>query len=135
MDSMGLSDQKTKLENMQAIFNNITRSSRILVFSSQENTLIDVNAALLSSNISSSYLRGSSNSVKKILDRYTSGDIKVLLVNADNYGSGLNLEVTTDIVMFHKFNNSIEGQVIGRAQRNGRTEPLKIWHLLYETEL
>jgi SNF2 family DNA or RNA helicase len=52
-----------------------------------------------------------------------------------NYGCGLNIEKTTDIIMFHRFDNQAEQQLIGRAQRMGRTEPLKVHYLLYENEI
>ena len=37
--------------------------------------------------------------------------------------------------MFHKFDANIENQVIGRAQRFGRKNPLNIHYLLNENEI
>jgi SNF2 family DNA or RNA helicase len=73
--------------------------------------------------------------INNTVERYKNGSIQVLLVNTMSYGSGLNLENTTDIVMFHKFDTEIEKQVIGRAQRYGRSESLNVWYLLYENEM
>jgi SNF2 family DNA or RNA helicase len=66
---------------------------------------------------------------------YKTRDLDVLLVNSNNYGSGLNLENTTDVVLFHKLDSEVEHQVVGRALRMGRTSPLNVWYLLYEHEM
>jgi SNF2 family DNA or RNA helicase len=56
-------------------------------------------------------------------------------MNTQHFGSGLNLENTTDMILFHKFDTESEKQVIGRAQRYGRNEPLNVHYLLYENEM
>jgi SNF2 family DNA or RNA helicase len=56
-------------------------------------------------------------------------------MNTQHFGSGLNLENTTDMVLFHKIDTENEKQVIGRAQRYGRKEPLNVHYLLYENEM
>jgi SNF2 family DNA or RNA helicase len=73
--------------------------------------------------------------VARIVREYREGGLDVLLVNTNNYGNGLNFENTTDVIMLHKFDTEIEHQVLGRAQRCGRTEPLNVWYLLHENEL
>jgi hypothetical protein len=56
------------------------------------------------------------------------------LLNAKNYGSGLNLQMTTDIIIYHKMSKDLENQVIGRGQRLGRTDALNVHYLYYENE-
>ena len=51
-----------------------------------------------------------------------------------NYGSGLNLENSTDLIIMHKMKPEYEEQVIGRAQRPGRKGVLNVWKILYENE-
>jgi hypothetical protein len=59
----------------------------------------------------------------------------VMLVNAQQYCAGLNLENTTDLVFFHRIlDKNIEAQVAGRAQRIGRQSNLNIHYLLYNNE-
>jgi hypothetical protein len=70
------------------------------------------------------------NSVKE----YTYGNIKVVLLNSNLFGCGLNLECTTDIVFLHKTISTLEKQIIGRAQRPGRKDALNIWHIMHENE-
>ena len=81
------------------------------------------------------YVKGNSNQIKCTIDRYKEGNTQILLVNTHHFGSGLNLENTTDLILFHKFDTEIEKQVIGRAQRYGRKEPLNVHYLLYENEM
>jgi SNF2 family DNA or RNA helicase len=81
-----------------------------------------------------SHLKGRGDVVKNIVNNYKTGDLQVLLVNVHDYGSGLNLENTSDIIMFHKFDSEIEKQVIGRAHRLGRRGELSVWYLLYGNE-
>jgi hypothetical protein len=37
--------------------------------------------------------------------------------------------------MFHKLDTEMEKQVIGRANRFGRVESLKVWYLLHANEI
>ena len=46
----------------------------------------------------------------------------------------MNLENSTHIIFVHKMETEIEKQVIGRAQRMGRTSVLNIIYLQYENE-
>jgi SNF2 family DNA or RNA helicase len=123
-----------KMTNLRNILSSIAEKQKILIFSSYENTFTNVIEVLQRMEMPYDYLKGNVNKIRCVLDEYRNGNLNVLLVNTNNYGSGLNLENTTDIIMFHRFDNEIEKQVIGRAQRYGRTQPLKVWYLLHENE-
>ena len=81
-------------------------------------------------------IRGSSATINKQLEKYKSsnGETNVLLVNSKFFGSGMNLENTTDIIIMHKMQSDIEMQAIGRAQRFGRVGELRVWKLYYQNE-
>lgn len=81
------------------------------------------------------HIKGNGDQINSIIKRYKSNEIDVLLVNSCNYGSGLNLENTTDIIMFHKMNTQLEKQIIGRAQRLGRKYSLNVYYLLHDNEI
>ena len=49
-------------------------------------------------------------------------------------GAGMNLENTTHLLFMHKTEEKFIDQVIGRAQRYGRTTPLKIIMLFNKHE-
>jgi hypothetical protein len=56
------------------------------------------------------------------------------MLNAQHYGSGLNLQMATDIIIYHELDIELETQVIGRAQRLGRTTQLNVYYLLNDNE-
>jgi len=105
-----------------------------LIFSCYDSSFVNVIPILESLNVKWSYMKGRGDIIKNTVQRYKNGDLQVLLINVHDYGSGLNLENTSDIVMFHKFDSEIEKQVIGRAHRLGRTSNLSVWYLLHENE-
>lgn len=127
----------SKLANLEAILRDrcaVAGRRKVLVFSSFENTFNGIVAMLERAGIYYRFLKGNRFSIRAIEREYREGCLDVLLVNTANYGSGLNLENTTDVVLLHQFGTDIEHQVIGRAQRYGRTDPLKVWVLLHENE-
>lgn len=56
------------------------------------------------------------------------------MLNAEFFGAGMNLQMTTDLVMFHRFKPEMEEQIVGRAQRLGRKESLNVYYLLHDNE-
>ena len=124
-----------KIKNLENILKKQAgQNNKYLLFSSYDNTFNNVIMVLERNGIKYAHLKGNVNHISTTLQKYRDGDVQVLLVNTRNYGSGLNLENTTDVIMFHKFDSEIEKQVVGRAQRYGRTSPLRVWYLLYNNE-
>jgi len=78
---------------------------------------------------------GSIHKIKNTLNDYKDGDLNILLLDAKTCGSGLNLENTDIIILFHAMNKEMEQQIIGRAQRLGRKNELIVYKILYESEL
>jgi len=109
-------------------------NKKILVFSQFENTFANIEESFKNHLITYSKLNGSAGRIKNIINSYKSGAYRVLLLNAKNFGAGLNLQMTDDIIIYHRMSKDLERQVIGRAQRLGRTEPLNINYLCYENE-
>lgn len=74
--------------------------------------------------------------LENTLVSYHDGSIQVLLYDAAIFGTGLNLQMTTDIVFMHAPSSTyVYEQAIGRAQRPGRTHALHAWFLLHPNEL
>jgi len=109
-------------------------NSRFLLFSNYDRTFDNLIKKLDENSIKYSKVQGSGATVNRIIDRFTKGEIRVLMLNATNYGSGLNLQMATDIIIYHQLSLELETQVIGRAQRIGRIEPLNIYYLLHDNE-
>lgn len=122
-----------KLTNLEILLKK-KKDGKILIFSNAENSFHNISRILYKNNIKFDCIKGNTNQINSIINKYKTGDLNVLLINTTNYGTGMNLENTTDIIMFHQFNTQIEEQIIGRAQRLGRKEPLNVYYLLYDNE-
>jgi SNF2 family DNA or RNA helicase len=48
-------------------------------------------------------------------------------MNSRFCGAGLNLQACTNMIIYHKMNESLITQIIGRAQRYGRTTALNVY--------
>ena len=124
----------TKIESLISIIKN-KPEGKFLVFSEYDNSFQELIEEINNNNITHSNICGSGGQIKNIINKYKSGEIKVLFLNAKHYGSGMNLQMSTDIVIYHKMTKDLEMQVIGRGQRLGRTEALTVHHLCYENEM
>ena len=127
----------TKYENMDKIFelNNDNPIKKYLIFTEYESTLNDKITNILTKwNLSYGRIKGSGIMISNMVEQYKTGNINTLLINSKYFGSGMNLENTTDIIIIHKMQSDIEMQVIGRAQRFGRVGNLRVWKLYYLNE-
>ena len=108
---------------------------KFIVFSRYENPFDGIMADLQSMGAAVEQVHGNKDMVHGILRRFREGQTRVLLLNLDNFAAGLNLEAATHIILYHGGLTGIERQqIIGRAQRLGRTTPLKVVQLLHESE-
>ena len=129
-------EKHDKFKNFKILLEKKKNSNaKILIFSGFDYTFNQIIPILNSVNIKYDYIKGNGDQIKSVVNKYKSDKIDVLLVNTRNYGTGMNLENTTDIIMFHKFDTQLEQQVIGRAYRLGRELPLNVYYLLHENEM
>ena len=126
-------DIKSKEDALIDIIKN-KAAGKFLVFSAFDQTFIPILNSLESNHISHARLVGTGSRVNSLIEQYKNRDLNVLMLNASHYGTGLNLENTTDLIFCHKMTHDMEKQVIGRAQRSGRTTQLKIWYLYHDNE-
>lgn len=111
------------------IKNNI--KGKYLIFSNYEGTFDLIQKKLKQEQISYGLL---TNSINETVDKFKNDDMTVLMLNATFFGAGLNLQFASDVIMFHRFTKEMEEQVIGRAQRIGRTSQLNVHYLLHDNE-
>ena len=109
-------------------------NGKFLIFSEYDNTFRDIENRLKEKNISWNNVKGSGARIKNIINDFNNGKTKILLLNAKYNGAGLNLEQTTDIIIYHRMSAELEKQIIGRGQRFGRTKALNIYYLCYDNE-
>jgi len=135
-DSDEKSKEKKLLSKKDNLINiiNKKKDGRFLVFSNYDATNDNIGTFLKASGIVFGKLMGNGNVINSTIEKFKNGEIRVLILNAQHYGSGLNLQMATDIVIYHEMNKELETQVIGRSQRMGRTQPLNVYYLLYDSE-
>ena len=131
----------SKLDNLKIIIEKQMSSSnfKMLIFSEYYNSFEPIEDLLKSCGIKYANVMGTTNTINKTLKLYkeTEGPdkIDVLLLNANYCANGINLENSSDIVLYHSMNKDTTTQIIGRGQRPGRTEALTVWNLCYDNEL
>ena len=108
---------------------------QLLIFMWNENTLNKLKHILQEHHIPFRTLAGNTNTIKRIVQWFDEGKIRVLLVNATVYGCGLNLTKATDIILFQKMHLELQNQLMGRAYRIGRTNELNVYRLMHSNEL
>ena len=110
-------------------------NARVLMFSSYDESFRKLEDSLDAADIKYSMLNGSQLRIAKLLREFKSGKYNVLFLNARNMGAGLNIESATHVMLFHRMSAELESQIIGRANRLGRTNPLEVVYLIHDNEL
>tara|TARA_B000000475_G_C16005029_1_gene450524 strand:+ start:3796 stop:5604 length:1809 start_codon:yes stop_codon:yes gene_type:complete len=123
---------KSKENTLIEIINN-KKDGKFLIFSKIENGFSNIINNLTNHDISFTEIKGTTGCMNNILDRFRNGEIKVILLNTNYAGSGIDISFATDVIIYHSMTNE-RSQAIGRAHRVGRTEPLTVHTLLYEEE-
>jgi len=122
-------EDHTKIENLEYILNEqIPKDKKILIFSEHEGNFETISAAFSKTGRTNlSPLKGSMAHITCLIEKYNSGEIPNLFLNAKYCGSGLNLEKTDYIIMMHKMSSQDNvKQIIGRGNRIGRTSALNV---------
>ena len=123
---------KSKENTLIDIINN-KHDGKFLIFSKIENGFSNIINNLNNHDISYTEIKGTTSCMNNILERFRKGEIKVILLNTNYAGSGIDISFATDVIIYHSMNNE-RTQAIGRAHRVGRTNPLYVHTLLYEEE-
>lgn len=107
---------------------------KYLIFSKYDSGFIKLMKTLQDNDITSSELKGHTAHMVNVLERFKSGQIKVILLNTNFAGSGIDISYATDVIIYHDMGVA-KNQAIGRAQRVGRNSVLTVHHLYYEHEM
>jgi hypothetical protein len=105
-------------------------NSRFIIFSSYDESFYQIRKALDEAKINCIEIKGTKEVKTKRLSKYKSGEEKVIFLNSHYNGAGINLEMTTDIILYHEMNNDLKTQIIGRANRMGRKYDLSVHTLI-----
>jgi len=121
----------------EALLNAIkaTPQGKFLVFNRYDNPFLEIEGDLTTLNIKVTCVRGNKDHVSSILRNFENGSTQVLLMNSAEAGAGMDLKSATHIILMHSMRKEEEQQIIGRAMRLGRTEPLTLIRLLHDSEI
>jgi len=123
----------SKEDKFISLINNNPKG-KFLVFTKNDNGFENIRKKMKDSGITYEFLKGNTQHMMNVLDKFKSGNVRIILLNTQYAGSGIDINYATDIIIYHSMGIDKQ-QAIGRAQRAGRTEPLKIHNLCYEHEL
>jgi SNF2 family DNA or RNA helicase len=112
-----------------------THNAKFLVFSRYDNPFLQISHEIESMSVAVKQVRGNKDVIASTLKSFQKGETKVLLLNSIEAGAGLNITAATHIVLLHAMTHEEEKQILGRAYRLGRTEPLEVIRLLHQDEL
>jgi ERCC4-related helicase len=102
---------------------------RFIIFSEYDETFKIIKRTLAEGKIEVSEIKGRVTNRMNYIKKYKSGDIKVIFLNSNYNGAGLNLENTTDIILYHNVSSDTKEQIIGRGNRINRTGHLIVHQL------
>ena len=119
---------KTKIEKIVDIIR-ANKNGKFLVFSAYDATFEPICRVLKENKIKYKLLKGSVTTRQNSINGFKKGNIQVIFLNSNFNGAGINLQETTDLILYHKMSEVTRRQIIGRAERIGRKEPLRIHHL------
>ncbi|GLC54545.1 hypothetical protein PLESTB_000878200 [Pleodorina starrii] len=108
-----ISDVNDKVDNLHGIVTSkLPKDVRVLIFSCYDYSFTPLATMLDKLGMRHAPLKGNGAQINAIMRRFHSGECPVLMINPTNYGSGLNMQCTTDIIMFHRFDDEITRQAI-----------------------
>lgn len=118
------------LKTREEIFKNLIKTcKKTIVFCNYDESFRIIKKILEHENIKYGTLKGKREARTKVIEDYIRGEIPVILLNSLYNGSGLELQNTTDIILYHDMNEYTKVQAIGRANRIGRTSNLNVHYL------
>lgn len=118
-------DTNSRMDILERILvTNRQPDQRIIVFSEHDAAFDRLMHVLIPDSFS--VLQGHSTTREIMLDAYKTGQKPILLLNSRTNGAGIDLPMTTDIILLHHMNDFIREQSIGRGQRLGRETPLRV---------
>jgi SNF2 family DNA or RNA helicase len=139
-DKKPTKEKKTKqiyLRKPDALLDFIIKNptAKILVFSRYENPFATLSAKCEEAGINVFILKGNKDCIANTIKEFESGTKRVLFLPTESAAAGMNLIAASHIVIYHAMTPEEERQVIGRAYRLGRKDPLSVVRLVHEAEV
>ena len=111
-------------------------TGKFLVFSRYDNPFLQITAELEAVGIHGvREVKGTKDVIQNTLNMFQRGDLRCLLLNSIHAGAGLTITAATHIILLHAMEVEEEKQILGRAYRLGRKEPLNVYKLVHSDEM
>jgi SNF2 domain-containing protein/helicase-like protein len=125
-----------KISQFLNFLSNIDSTAKILIFSDLQRSFKNVSQALEYKGIKYAYIaEGNIKDIDINIQNYKNGNVDVLMIDSKTNGCGMNLENTEYLIFIHKTSEILYNQIVGRAQRPGRTNILKIITFINKNEI
>ncbi len=108
---------------------------KFLIFSRYDNPFTQIGQDLENESISVQEVKGNKDVIASTLRKFQNGETRCLLLNSIHAGAGLTITAATHVILLHAMSLEEEKQIIGRAYRLGRKEPLTIYKLVHPDEM
>lgn len=133
----GAKPEDELLKKSDALFKIFEQNSqgRFLVFSRYDNPFTTMESSIDALGIRVKQLKGNKDAIAATLRAFHEKDLRCLLLNSHYAGAGLNITAATHVILLHAMTHEEEKQILGRAYRMGRTEPLTFIRLLHPDEM
>ena len=109
-----------------------TENGKFIIFSEYNHTFELICRVLDTNKISFTLVKGSWQTRQGSIDKFKNGNTQVIFLNSRFNGAGINLQEASDIILYHEMDSSTQQQIIGRANRIGRTKQLNVHHILVD---
>jgi SNF2 family DNA or RNA helicase len=111
-------------------------TGKFLVFSRYDNPFLQITSELEAVGINGiREVKGTKDVIQATLNAFQKGTLRCLLLNSLHAGAGLTITAATHIILLHAMNIEEEKQILGRAYRLGRKEPLNVYKLVHQDEM
>jgi SNF2 family DNA or RNA helicase len=111
-------------------------TGKFLVFSRYDNPFLQITSELEAVGINGiREVKGTKDVIQATLNSFQKGTLRCLLLNSLHAGAGLTITAATHIILLHAMNIEEEKQILGRAYRLGRKEPLNVYKLVHQDEM
>jgi ERCC4-related helicase len=127
-------DKADVLEQVLSYISKNDENPKILIFSDYSQTFEKITKNIAKANLQYAYLSGTPAHITNLITEFENGITNILMLNSQNFGSGLNLQSANYLILYHRMLPELETQVIGRAQRFGRKNNLRVIFMVNDNE-
>lgn len=119
---------KTKCEIIQDIVLETRTDSikRVIIFSSYDESFASIRNYLNDIGVEFVEFNGTAATKTKRLNEFKKGIKPVIFINSKTNCAGMNIQDTTDIILYHDMCDTVYEQIVGRANRIGREKDLTV---------